>query len=78
MKKGDRVPKGAALRASRSRVLEWWQGAFDTPEYRSMFFTQAGLALPGLSSQTQEFDDIFEAMQAHVRVARDRFLLGEW
>ena len=78
MKKGDRVPKGTALRASRCRVLDWWQGAFDAPEYRSMFFTQAGLALPGLSSQTKDFDDIFEAMQAHVRVARDRFLIGEW
>ena len=78
MEKGDRVPKASVLRESRARVLEWWQGAFDTAMYRSMFFTQASLALPGISSQTTQFSDAFEAMQAHVRVVRDRYLIREW
>jgi SAM-dependent methyltransferase len=78
MRKRDRVPKASALRESRSRVLDWWQGAFDAPEYRSIFFTQAGLALPGLSSHSLHFEEAFEAMQAHVRAVRDRFLIGEW
>ena len=64
--KSDKLPTRQRLTQSRAYILEWWQQAWDSNQRE--FFTQANFALPDLTPNNTNYDDVFEALT----VQRDR------
>ncbi|MRJ43159.1 MULTISPECIES: HNH endonuclease domain-containing protein [Idiomarina] len=64
--KSDKLPTRQRLTQSRAYILEWWQQAWDSNQRE--FFTQANFALPDLTPNNTNYNDVFEALT----VQRDR------
>ncbi|WP_417350153.1 methyltransferase domain-containing protein [Ferrimonas sp.] len=76
--KSDKLPNTKRLNQSRTRVLEWWQAAFQEDGERNQFFAQAQVSLPSLPAGCREFDAVYEAMGLQSAGLKSRLLLSEW
>lgn len=77
-KKRARVPTKRRLNASRERIVNWWQVAWQTEPEQNRFFDEAILSLPNLPLTCRNFDDVFEAMGLQIYGVKSRLLMGEW
>ncbi|RUO37146.1 methyltransferase type 12 [Aliidiomarina taiwanensis] len=75
-RKSDRLPSANKLNSSRECILQWWQKAWG--QSRTEFFTQARLALPHVSKQSQDFEEVFEAFALQRNRIRELQQLAEW
>ncbi|CAM3630336.1 HNH endonuclease domain-containing protein [Parendozoicomonas haliclonae] len=50
--KSNKLPAGELLLLSKDRILEWWEGAYQTPVLESRFFTEAIASLPGIRERS--------------------------
>lgn len=58
--KSDKLPTTQTLLQSRDFIVHWWRQGWE--DNRQEFFTQANFALPNLSPQNENYDDVFEAL----------------
>ncbi|MGZ9899281.1 hypothetical protein [Shewanella gaetbuli] len=72
------MPSAFLLKKSQDRVLRWWQNAWINEQDKSIFMVQSIMALPGLSSNTSSFEEVFEAMFLQVNGVKDKLLVSEW
>ncbi|MEG3693553.1 class I SAM-dependent methyltransferase [Vibrio coralliirubri] len=79
LSKSDKVPTAEKLRSSKSRILEWWQLAWnDSAHFEQQFFSEAALSLPNIPPQCRDFEEVFDAMGLQVRGVKSRLLISEW
>lgn len=74
--KSDRLPSAEKLSKSRESILHWWQLAWGNSH--TEFFTQARLALPHVSKQSQDFEEVFAAFALQRNRIRELQQLAEW
>lgn len=73
------MPTAEKLRASKPRILEWWQLAWsDSAHFEQQFFSEAALSLPNIPPQCRDFEEVFDAMGLQVRGVKSRLLINEW
>lgn len=75
-KKSDKLPSTAKLNSSRSDIMDWWQLAWG--QNSTEFFTQASLALPHVSKNSNDFEEVFEAFALQRNRIRELQQLAEW
>jgi len=88
--KSDRLPTVSKMTDAKQRITEWWQRAWLdderplTVESSSMvnqqqrFFAEANIALPGLDSNNNSVDDLFEALLLQRGRLKEMQQLREW
>lgn len=78
--KRDRLPTEFKLRQAKQRIQDWWQAAWLSGQacYLQRFFAEANIALPGLSSNNQSIDDLFEALLLQRGRLKEMQQLQEW
>ncbi|KGJ90472.1 class I SAM-dependent methyltransferase [Thalassotalea sp. ND16A] len=78
--KRDQLPSEKRLRNSKNRIKDWWQEAWleNTAINKQLFFSEANIALPGLSSDNQSKDDLFEALLLQQSRLKEMQQLREW
>ncbi len=74
--KSDKLPSAAKLNACRSQIIDWWQLAWG--QSHTEFFTQATLALPHVSKNSNNFEEVFEAFALQRNRIRELQQLAEW
>lgn len=79
-KKRDRLPAEQVLRASRERIVSWWEKGYLTPPGKVIaerFELEAKASLPGLNTAT-DLEDIFTALSLQrMRLKHDQ-QVPEW
>ncbi|MBM7073534.1 methyltransferase domain-containing protein [Shewanella sp. 202IG2-18] len=86
--KSDRLPTEHKLKAAKNRIQHWWKQAWLEPSDQNAstisattnqrFFAEANIALPGLSSDNESVDDLFEALVMQRGRLKDMQQLREW
>ena len=78
--KSDRLPTEHKLKQAKERIQQWWQVAWLETEDNDQkrFFTEANIALPGLSSDNSSVDDLFEALVMQRGRLKEMQQLREW
>lgn len=76
--KSDKLPSNKQLQIARKRIINWWQTAWETPVEQSQFFTQAQLSLPKITSDSQDYEAIFKALEVQSRRLFDQQQIGRW
>lgn len=67
--KKDRIPTSIRFTEAKDDILHWWKDAWDD-DYQQRFLTEANISLPGLASDNESLEDIFEALKMQsIRVA---------
>ncbi len=79
--KSDRLPTEEKLKASKTRMQNWWEiawvkGSNDSTQKR--FFAEANIALPGLATDNTSIDDLFEALVMQRGRLKEMQQLREW
>ncbi|WP_394172902.1 methyltransferase domain-containing protein [Thalassotalea litorea] len=75
-RKSDKLPTSRKLLQSRGFILHWWTQGWQNNE--NEFFTQANFALPNLSHNNCNFDDVFEAFALQRSRIKDFQQLEDW
>ncbi|MCO4321365.1 class I SAM-dependent methyltransferase [Aliidiomarina quisquiliarum] len=75
-RKSDKLPSAAKLNACRSQIIDWWQLAWG--QNNTEFFAQAILALPHVSKNSNDFEEVFEAFALQRNRIRELQQLAEW
>ena len=78
LNKSDRVPSKTRMIEARSRILDWWQLAWSDDTEKSRFFNEANLSLPTLTTDSTDFEEIFDAMQFQIYGTKQRLQINEW
>ena len=76
LQKSDKLPSRQRLMSSRERITDWWYNAWG--DRGDEFFTQANFALPNLSANNRNFDDVFEAFTLQRDRIKDFQQLQDW
>ncbi|OEE58361.1 SAM-dependent methyltransferase [Enterovibrio norvegicus] len=74
----NRVPSKQRLESAKTRILDFWQLAWESDHDQTRFFSEAVLSLPNISTNERDFDAVFDAMQLQVAGVKSRLLVGEW
>ena len=74
--KSDKLITEQRLLNSKEEVMHFWQQAWQ--EEQTLFFTQANMALPDLSSENTDFDTVFEAMLSQRERIKETQQLVDW
>ncbi|WP_283131325.1 class I SAM-dependent methyltransferase [Enterovibrio norvegicus] len=74
----NRVPSKQRLESAKTRILDFWQLAWQSDHDQTRFFSEAVLSLPNISTNERDFDAVFYAMQLQVAGVKSRLLVGEW
>jgi len=84
-KKSDRLPTETKMYAAKQRITDWWQDAWlnnsnveIATRDQQRFFAQANIALPGLDSDNNSVDDLFEALLLQRGRLKEMQQLREW
>lgn len=78
--KSDRLPTVEKLIASKERIQYWWQEAWikDNDHHQKQFFAEGNIALPGLNSDNNSLDDLFEALVLQRSRLKEMQQLIDW
>ncbi|MDT0581995.1 methyltransferase domain-containing protein [Brumicola blandensis] len=74
--KSDKLITEQRLLNSKEEVMHFWQQAWQ--EEQRLFFTQANMALPDLSTENTDFDSVFEAMLSQRDRIKETQQLVDW
>ncbi|MDD1792761.1 class I SAM-dependent methyltransferase [Enterovibrio sp. ZSDZ42] len=74
----NRVPSKQRLESAKTRILDFWQLAWESEHDQTRFFSEAVLSLPNISTNERDFDAVFDAIQLQVAGVKSRLLVGEW
>ncbi|MEQ3653244.1 MAG: HNH endonuclease domain-containing protein, partial [Glaciecola sp.] len=74
--KSDKLITEQRLLNSKEEVIHFWQQAWQ--EEQRLFFTQANMALPDLSTENTDFDSVFEAMLSQRDRIKETQQLVDW
>jgi len=78
--KSDRLPTEYKLKEAKERIHNWWQEAWleNTDDSQQRFFAEANIALPGLNSDNESINDLFEALVIQRGRLKEMQQLREW
>ncbi len=79
--KRDRLPSEKTLIDAKERMQHWWSEAWLDDEVcneKKRFFAEANIALPGLESNNDSIDDLFEALLLQRARLKALQQLNEW
>lgn len=79
--KSDRLPTETKMQLAKQRITHWWSNAWldiNETASRQRFFAQANIALPGLTSDNNSVDDLFEALLLQRNRLKEMQQLREW
>lgn len=85
--KSDRLPTEIKMKNAKERITDWWEDAWlSKSEQNSLelvnseqrFFAEANIALPGLESDNNSVDDLFEALLLQRGRLKEMQQLREW
>lgn len=92
-KKCDRLPTISKMKDAKDRITDWWQDAWlnddaslgraaelsaSLKNQQQRFFAEANIALPGLESNNNSVDDLFEALLLQRGRLKEMQQLREW
>jgi hypothetical protein len=62
--KRSRPPADRLLRASKDRIISWWEAAYtqDQPTLRERFWLEAASSLPSVKVGNDSLHDVFDAI----------------
>lgn len=78
LQKSDKLPSKSQLFSSKDLIINWWQTAWNSPEEQNKFFTQADLTLPKITSDTNDYEAVFEALQIQTLRLFDQQQISSW
>ncbi|MDP5133950.1 MAG: methyltransferase domain-containing protein [Paraglaciecola sp.] len=76
--KGARVPNPKRLKNAEIYIKDWWQQAWASDVERQRFFIEAELSLPNITRSSNDFDEVFAALQFQSLGIKQRLQVAEW
>jgi SAM-dependent methyltransferase len=78
LSKSDRVPSKSRMNDAKSRILDWWELAWNSEQEKTRFFHEASLSLATFNSNSTEFEEVFDAMHFQIYGVKQRLQINEW
>jgi SAM-dependent methyltransferase len=78
LSKSDRIPSKSRMNEAKSRILDWWELAWDTEQEQARFFHEASLSLATFNSNSTEFEEVFDALHFQIYGVKQRLQINEW